>query len=272
MSPSLPTDILDLIADHLHDEPTKLRACCLVSKSWVPRTRRHLFAFLEFDASPRSESTLELWMKAFPDPSNSPARYTRGLHLARYLAITVAISKARRWVHSFNHLTYLAVTTAGVDDHHISFTQLHGLSPSLKSLRLSYSHAPLPELLALICSFPLLEDLVLGSVRDRENTPEWDAPPTSPKFIGSLCLGGKTRDITRKLLDLPGGLHFSSIAVSCPIEDGDLANELVSMCSDTLESFLLDFSYLGTLPTTPANDQYLITARGYRWVWDTAFA
>ena len=154
MSPSLPTDILDLIADHLHDEPTTLRACCLVSKSWVPRTRRHLFAFLEFDASPRSKSTLELWMKAFPDPSNSPARYTRGLHLARYLAATVAISKARRWVHSFNHFTYLAVTTAWVGDHHISFPQLRGLSPSLKSLRLSYSYAPLSELLALICSFP----------------------------------------------------------------------------------------------------------------------
>ena len=152
MSPSLPTDILDLIADH--DEITTLRECCLVSKSWVPRTRRHLFAFLEFDASPRSESTLELWMKAFPDPSNSPARYTRGLHLARCLAVTVAISKARRWAHSFNHLIYLEVTTAGVDDHHISFTQLDGLSPSLKSLRLSYSHAPLPELLALICSLP----------------------------------------------------------------------------------------------------------------------
>jgi len=48
MSRSLPPEILDLIVDHLHDEPTALKACCLVSKSWVPRTWNHLFALVEF--------------------------------------------------------------------------------------------------------------------------------------------------------------------------------------------------------------------------------
>jgi len=70
----LPPEILDLIVDHLHDEPFALRAqleiCCLVSKSWVPRTRKHLFTHLTFDDSlvERSKSHIELWKRAFPDP------------------------------------------------------------------------------------------------------------------------------------------------------------------------------------------------------------
>ena len=48
MSCTLPPEILDLIIDHLHDEPATLKTCCVVSKSWVPRTRKHLFALVEF--------------------------------------------------------------------------------------------------------------------------------------------------------------------------------------------------------------------------------
>ncbi|KAF9645264.1 hypothetical protein BDM02DRAFT_3073690, partial [Thelephora ganbajun] len=44
----LPPEILDYIVDLLHDEPETLKQCCLVSKSWVSRTRKHLFANVEF--------------------------------------------------------------------------------------------------------------------------------------------------------------------------------------------------------------------------------
>ena len=49
---SLPPETLDLIADHLHDEPTALTACCPVSESWVTRIRRHL---LTISSSPRAD-------------------------------------------------------------------------------------------------------------------------------------------------------------------------------------------------------------------------
>ena len=39
--------VLDLIVNHLHDEPTALRACCLVSGSWAPRSWMHLFAHVK---------------------------------------------------------------------------------------------------------------------------------------------------------------------------------------------------------------------------------
>lgn len=43
MPPSLTPELLDLIVDHLHDESTTLQSSYLVSKSWIPRTRKHFF-------------------------------------------------------------------------------------------------------------------------------------------------------------------------------------------------------------------------------------
>ena len=40
--PDLPGELLDHTVDHLYDARVTLKSCCLVSKSWVPRTRKHL--------------------------------------------------------------------------------------------------------------------------------------------------------------------------------------------------------------------------------------
>ena len=74
-TPYLPPEILDYIVDFLHDEPEALDECCLVSKSWVPRIRRKLFAEIKI----LSERHLKLWKKLFPDVANSPACYVRTL-------------------------------------------------------------------------------------------------------------------------------------------------------------------------------------------------
>ena len=198
MSLPLPPEILDLIVDHLHDEPTTLRACCLVSKSWIPRTRRHLFARVEF----RSSRLFKLWMKAFPDSSNSPAHYTRSLDLAHF------------------------------------------------------SDATSPQVLDFICSFPLLEDLTLlfSLYDDFNDDDEWDVPPTAPKFTGSLYVDGSNRYIARKLLHLPSGLHFSKVTVLSDFGFIDVANELVSGCSGTLEFLVLEL-YQSASSTTSVVDQ-----------------
>ena len=81
----------------------------------------------------------------------------------------------------------------------------------------------------------------MNRLTNEGNSDSWDAPPTSPKFTGFLRLSRSGRDIIRKLLDLPGGLQFSKITASYPIGNRDLVNELVSMCSDTLESLCVDF-------------------------------
>jgi hypothetical protein len=69
--PHLPAEMLDHIVDHLQDTEYALRSCCLVSKSWIPRARKHLFFDIVFHTAKR----LELWKETFPDPSTSPACY-----------------------------------------------------------------------------------------------------------------------------------------------------------------------------------------------------
>ena len=258
-TPSLPPEILDLIVDHLHDEPTTLRTCSLVSESWVPRTRTHLFNRVEFQSS--GPGSFESWMETFPDPSNSPARYTRSLHFSRFKLTTVTVSDALPWIHSFDQIVELGVVGVGeVDNHHISFPQLRGISPIVKYLHISHSFATLSEVLDLIFSFPLIEDLSLSRVvcHSPEDADGWDAPPTLPRFARSLLLIGDDRYIARKLLDLPGGLRFTKVVMLCPIGNCDLVEELVAMCSENLVYLFVDF-YRGAFSVASVPDQYLIT-------------
>ena len=267
MSSSLPPEILDLIVHHLHDEPTPLSTCCLVYNSWVSRTRRHLFARVELHSPGPS---LESWMKTFPDPSNSPAHYTRSLHLQFFGTRAVAVSDAFPWIRSFSHIVDLQVT---VGKRRIPFVQLYGLSPALKSLHLFGPIAPLSEVLDFICSFPLLEDLSLRSPRllDQENADGCDGPPISPKFTGSLLLIENDDRITRKLLDLQGGLHFSKVSVTRLFGERDLTKELVSTCSNTLESLCVDI-YPSVFSITSVVDKWLINTPRYTHVRDAAIA
>lgn len=104
MSSSLPPEILDLIVDHLRDEPTTLKTCCVVSKSWVPRTQKHLFAHVEVHAS---KFHVELWKETFPDPSNSPAHHTRTLSICGIPIGTPAYVGVGDWIRSFRNVVHL---------------------------------------------------------------------------------------------------------------------------------------------------------------------
>ena len=92
----LPPEILDCVVDLLHNELEPLRTCCLASKSWVPRTRKHLFAKVEFP----SEEVLGSWKRAFPDPSNSPAYHTRTLYVGCPEAFA-AEAEEGGWIQAF---------------------------------------------------------------------------------------------------------------------------------------------------------------------------
>ena len=76
---SLPAELLDHIVDLLHDsrDTDKLKSCCLASKSWTPRTRKHIFASIYFSTAEHLQS----WKEMFPDPSTSPAYYTKYLFI-----------------------------------------------------------------------------------------------------------------------------------------------------------------------------------------------
>jgi hypothetical protein len=258
MSCPLPSDIFDLILDHLRDEPTTLKACCVVSKSWIHRARTHLFARVEFRAS---KSHIELWKKKFSDPSNSPARHTRSLSVRGIPSITAADTDEGGWISTFHNIVHLHLESGGSED---SLTPFYGLSPTLRSLRLTTTPV---EVLDLICSFPLLEDLTLVCLGREDDG--WSTPSTSPKLTGFLDLRsfGEIRHTARRLLDLPDGLHFTKITVECYTEDVGSIMDLVSRCSDTLESLSISYYTPGSLPSTSTSGQYLTAARGFRPAW-----
>jgi hypothetical protein len=260
MSPSLPPEILDLIVDHLHDEPTTLKACCVVSKSWIHRPRSHLFSRVEFCAP---KSHLELWKKTFPDPSNSPAHHTRSLIIRGIPTVTAADVDAGGWIHTFHNLVHLYLESPRWEG--VSLVPFHGISATLRSLCLIRTSS---DVLDLICSFPLLEDLAL--IGPSRGSDAWNIPPTSPKLTGFLDLsmfGGMGRPSAHRLLSLPNGLHFTKIRVTLD-EGSDSVMDLVSRCSDTLESISVFHSTLGIPPSASATDQYLTACRR-RLVRDT---
>ena len=235
MSSALPSDILDLIVDTLRNKPAALKACCLVSKLWISRTRRHLFVCVEFDSD---RSHIESWVRAFPDPSNSPACHTRKLHILGLKTITSADAPIH--IPSFCRLTELKLQIYAPDNWGVSLASLHRISPTLKSLLLSYSFFPPLEVLDLICSFLVLEDLSLRSSGSMSSTNMWNVPLNSPRFTGSLRLDYET-SVARRLFDLPDGLHFSKIMLVFPTQDVEFTRDLVLRCSETMESLHIDY-------------------------------
>ena len=126
--PRLLAEMLDHVADHLHNRETALRNCCLVSKSWVPRTREHLFADIGFSTA----KSLEAWKETFPDPSASPARYTKILSVGcAHVVITADVEKGG-WIGGFSRVVHLVVASSArypdPNQPGISLAPFHGLS------------------------------------------------------------------------------------------------------------------------------------------------
>ena len=139
----------------------------------------------------------------------------------------------------------------------------HGLSPTVRSLHLSSTTT---ESFNLVCSFPLLEDLSFVFFGSKSEPDRWNVPLRSPKLTGSLDLRTPmgTRSVARRLLDLPDGLHFTKITVGCGARDSQSITELVSRCSDTLESLTISSWFQSMFSSASVIGQYLTAARSYR--------
>jgi len=261
---SLPCELLDHIVDLVHDGqtfgqvPLELRNCCLASKSWVPRTRRHLFAEISF----RTAKSLESWKKTFPDPSTSPAYYAKYLWIGCPQVVMAEGAEAGGWIASFSGVEHLQLGGQDVSARgwEVVFVLFHGFSPAIKSLCMRLSRLPFPHFFDLVLSFPLLEDLDMGHCQDvpTENGGDSDGPsmpiavqPSSlPVFTGALDLhleGGPVGPVVNWLLSQPGGIHFRRFTLSWfREEDISLTAALMEGCSHTLESLYICCDLRGT--------------------------
>ena len=243
--PYLPQETVDYIIDLLRGERESLEQCCLVSKSWVPRTRKHLFAYIQLC----SASNLESWKETFPDVANSPACHARGLLVGCPWLVEAADAEEGGWIQAFSGVKRFAVTVTGRDRYHrvleVNLTPFHNFSPTLKSLDVGRILFQYPQLSDLIRSFPLLENLSMAGRHktwfnnDDPHGPQILIPSASPALSGNLnfhVLRGAGK-AARQLLDLPNGLHFRHISLSWDLgEDVWWGTELVALCSHSLKS------------------------------------
>ena len=238
-NPYLMPEILDYIIDLLRDEPKALKECCLVSKSWVPRARKHLFADVKF----HSAANLESWKKTFPDPANSPAYHTHALFVGCPQAVADVDAEEGGWIQSFSRIERLRVSCnrTSFNTIKISLVPFHKFSSSLKSLHVTSLILPHSQIFNLIHSLPLLEDLTLiGHDMSATDDDEPHGLPIAvpPALTGTieLVLYQGMVNTPRRLLDLPKGLHFRKLNLSWRCE-GDLhwMVRLVTACSRTLE-------------------------------------
>ena len=261
----LPQEIIDHIIDILHDEPETLNACCLVSKSWIPQTRKYLFADIRFN----SARHLELWKGTFPDPSDSPACYTHTLTICSIpvdIRPAVHVRRKRDLMQTFLHI--YGFESPDPAEPAVSgclrgfFAGFYGFSPTLRSLHVNSLILPCQEFFNLVLSCPLLEDLTMSGKNKplgwRDGNPHWSQnsdPSTPPPLTGSLdlCMPGGIGYATRWLLDLPNGLHFRELKFPWfHEEDLQWMTELVAGCSDTLERIDIGKDCLSALSPAPA--------------------
>lgn len=107
--PCFPAEITDSIIDLLHNEPETLRHCSLVSKSWVPCARKHLFSRIVFERS----ADVDTWKELFPDPANSPGYHTHSLTIECAEVFTVADAEEGGWILAFSNVLRLRVSRSG---------------------------------------------------------------------------------------------------------------------------------------------------------------
>ena len=236
LRPRLPQETVDHIVDFLHDNWKELRKCCLVSKSWLPRARKHLFIDLEFESE-----DYDKWVRAFPNPINSPAHHVRTLTIRCRLQAVGASS----WIQGFTRVDRLTVDYArsGCTIPCIPLVLFYTLAASLKTLEVTYLLLPHTEIFDLVRSLPLLEDLILTGDGIVAEDDEPDEPPTvvssiPPALTGTLELFMYTSlgRALQQLLDLPGGLRFRKLDLSwCRPQDLHQVVETVAACSNTLE-------------------------------------
>ena len=252
----LPLEILDHIVDFLHDNREPLSQCCLVSKSWIPRVRKHIFAVVKF----RTLDDIDTWKKTFPDPSNSPAQYTRTLSITCFEVVTAVDIAEGGWIPTFSRVVsldlHVGLKPIAVPMR-ISFAPFYKLSPTLKSLNVTSFLLPLSQVLNLVHSLSLLEDLALVGTGTVIDDNECDGPPAvvsssiQPKLTGTLdiFLFGGVAVALRPLLHPPNGVHLRAIKLSwCKdVEDLRCLVELVVACSGTLESLYVAYKPEGVV-------------------------
>jgi hypothetical protein len=226
----LPPEIVDYIIDFVYNYRT-LQACSLVAKSWVRRSRKHLFREVALFSHWR-------WQKVMPVGDTSPAIYTRTLTLAQ------GTTKRGRWIITdnlypfFSHLRDFKNVESLTLDGWISSKFTDGglkkyfghFGARLRSLELAGEKTSSNAFLVLLSHLPNLENLSMKESIEREGASR--VPAVSPKLSGRLTMDSRNEALSQTLCSIP--LRFREI---CLQEHRHDYQELIDACAGTLVDF-----------------------------------
>ena len=207
--------------------------------------------------------SLQSWKETFPNPSTSPAHYTKTLSVIHAKVVKPAGVEAGGWIRGFSRIKHLEVDTQArgfdLNKWATPLAPFHGLSPAIRSLRVAVPALPLLQIFDLIFSFPLLEELAVntydktladnGDGSGRHEILTAAQPLTPPTFTGSLDLSlwGEMKPFTRRLLSLVGGIHFRKLTVRWYRGEDSLATMALEGCFRTLRSLNILYDILGKI-------------------------
>ena len=231
--PVIPQDIIDEILDHLATDSDieSLRTYALVSKSWVPSCRRHIFHTADF-----TSNNVHRWFKTFPAPEESPAHYVRELRvwIGGDSRVPEKFFEYIRW---FTGVDRLCLLGHGGPPPSLG-PSFWRLPQSTTSLSIDTDVVPLIQLRDIVAQLPNLDDLSLtGSlvVMDGSGLPE----------IGAVLrgrFGGKLppyreyidNDVNNMLSEIPSGLRFTEVWTFCTRDRLPRAIRLAEACGDNI--------------------------------------
>ena len=231
--PRIPQEIIDEILDHLatSSNPESLQSCALVSKSWVPSCRRHLFRTSLF-----SLENMKRWLEVFPAPEESPAHFVRNLRFTMQ-GHDRGPDKFSECIPWFTSVQTVSLSGYGsVRPPWISL--LWKLPQSVTSLAIDTAMASLVQVRDVIAQLPNLEDLSLSgsfAVVD-SRTMVGIGTVLRGRFGGRLVLLGEhaNRDAVDMLLEVPTGLRFTEVRIRGTYGCLRSTARLVEVCGETL--------------------------------------
>ena len=244
--PKIPNEIIDEILNHLiansgswNDPPVQrsLRSCSLVSKSWVPSCRRHLFHIIIF-----TSRKIARWLETFPVPEESPAYYVKDLRFS--LSAPEEFFQHTPWFTNAEKMTMrtdLAVTFPS-----LGISLFARLPQSVKSLAIKAddSDIDLMQTRDIMAYLPNLNDLILSGTVVARSEYGKALPGLGTTLRGRFCGEFRIMDghiseyLVNMLLEVPTGLHFTKLYVHADHPCLFWTMRLAEACCKTLVNFL----------------------------------
>ena len=246
----VPQELVDKFIDELKDNNQSLRACSLVSRYWVSRSRRHLFQRIVFPTADRLAKYCDMF------PTNHIVHsYVRGLAIIQWNRDPWIGRRALRCglehLQNFRALESLILagitngSARGFDAIEALADGLRVAAPSIKTLKLVHWKVSSTTLIEFICRFPSLDTLVVEDMDYLVGLPGWKRPSKFPPFAGHFEFSnsnghGSAGKFLRHLSRLPLGFREISIDAGGAV---DPVVAILEKCSPVLARASLYYVY-----------------------------